>query len=127
MAWNLGQYGERKARSAEELPSSPPRIRKGAPSTSRRVAAPDGISRGRGDVEVALTRRAYVAAEPRRRGYGGQWRAGFDLGFWGVELMTRAGVDPAGSDEVESWGGEEDWRHEGLNGWQIVRIHQAYL
>lgn len=47
------------------------------------------------------------------------------MGFWGVELMTRAGVDPAGSDEVESWGGEEDWRHEGLNGWQIVRIHQA--
>ena len=47
--------------------------------------------------------------------------------IWGVELMTRAGVDPAGSDEVESWGGEEDWRHEGLNGWQIVRIHQAYL
>jgi len=47
------------------------------------------------------------------------------MGFWGVELMTRAGVDPAGSDEVESWGGEEDWRHEGLNCWQIVRIHQA--
>jgi hypothetical protein len=47
------------------------------------------------------------------------------MGFWGVELMTRAGVDPAGSDEVESWGGEEDWRYEGLNGWQIVRIVQA--
>ena len=47
------------------------------------------------------------------------------MGFWGVELMTRAGVDPAGSEEVKSWGGEEDWRYEGLNGWQIVRIHQA--
>jgi hypothetical protein len=47
------------------------------------------------------------------------------MGFWGIELMTRGGVDPAASHEVESWGGEEDWRHEGLNGWQIVRIHQA--
>lgn len=47
------------------------------------------------------------------------------MGFWGVELMARAGVDPAGSEEVESWGGEEDWRYEGLHGWQIVRIHHA--
>jgi hypothetical protein len=47
------------------------------------------------------------------------------MGFWGVELMARAGADPAGSAEVESWGGEEDWRYDGLNGWQIVRIHQA--
>lgn len=47
------------------------------------------------------------------------------MGFWGVELMTRAEFDPAGSDEVKSWGGVEDWRYEGHNGWQIVRIHRA--
>jgi hypothetical protein len=47
------------------------------------------------------------------------------MGFWGVELMTRVTADPAGSAEVRSWGGEEDWRYAGDNGWQIVRIHRA--
>jgi hypothetical protein len=56
--------------------------------------------------------------EPHRA-TNGEW---VGMAFWGVELMTHAGVHPAGSVEVESWSGEEDWRYEGLNGWQIVRM-----
>lgn len=47
------------------------------------------------------------------------------MGYWGAEVMARTSVDLAESAEIQSWGGEEDWRYDGLHGWRIVRIHGA--
>src|SRR5262245_25752895 len=44
--WNFAQLGARYARCMLELPNSPPRIRKGFPSTMSRVARPRRSSLG---------------------------------------------------------------------------------